>query len=258
MLTYPEIHPEIFRVGPVAVRWYGLMYLIGFVAAWWLGRRRAARPDSGWTAMDVEDLIFYGVVGVILGGRLGYVTVYGIENFLDDPLYLFRIWEGGMSFHGGLVGVLAAMWLFARRRSWNYFKVADFMAPLVPVGLGFGRVGNFINNELWGRETDVPWAFVVDGTARHPSQLYEAGLEGLVMFTVLWLYTSRPRPLMAASGLFMLLYGTFRFAIEFVRIPDEHLGYLALDWLTMGQILSAPMIIIGILWLSLAYTRERT
>ena len=150
------------------------------------------------------------------------------------------------------------MWLFARRRSWNYFKVADFMAPLVPVGLGFGRVGNFINNELWGRETDVPWAFVVDGTARHPSQLYEAGLEGLVMFTVLWLYTSRPRPLMAASGLFMLLYGTFRFAIEFVRIPDEHLGYLALDWLTMGQILSAPMIIIGILWLSLAYTRERT
>ncbi len=258
MLTYPDIHPEIFRVGPVAVRWYGLMYLIGFVAAWWLGRRRAARPDSGWTAMDVEDLIFYGVVGVILGGRLGYVMVYGIEYFLDDPLYLFRIWEGGMSFHGGLVGVLAAMGLFARRRNWNYFKVADFMAPLVPIGLGFGRVGNFINNELWGRETDLPWAFVVDGTARHPSQLYEAGLEGVVMFTVLWLYTSRRRPTMAASGLFMLLYGTFRFVVEFVRIPDEHLGYLALDWLTMGQILSTPMIIIGIFWLWLAYSRERT
>lgn len=258
MLTYPDIHPEIFRVGPVAVRWYGLMYLIGFVAAWWLGRRRAARPDSGWTAMDVEDLIFYGVVGVILGGRLGYVMVYGIEFFLDDPLYLFRIWEGGMSFHGGLVGVLAAMWLFARRRAWSYFKVSDFMAPLVPIGLGFGRVGNFINNELWGNETDVPWAFVVDGTARHPSQLYEAGLEGIVMFTVLWLYTSRPRPLMAASGLFMLLYGTFRFSVEFVRIPDAHLGYLALDWLTMGQILSAPMIIIGILWLWLAYSRAKT
>ncbi len=264
MIQYPDISPEIFQIpeifgiGPIVVRWYGLMYLIGFVAAWWLGRKRAARPNSGWTEVDVEDLIFYGVVGVIVGGRLGYVFVYGLSDFLDDPRYLYRIWQGGMSFHGGLAGVLVAMWLFARRRGWPYFKVADFMAPLVPLGLGAGRIGNFINNELWGKVTDVPWAFVVNGVARHPSQLYEAFLEGFVMFAVLWAYTSRPRPLMAASGVFMILYGIFRFAVEFVRTPDQHLGvqgYLASDWLTMGQILSAPMIVVGVVWLWLAYNR---
>ena len=263
MLTYPEIDPIIFEIGPfgsigpIAVRWYGLMYVIGFIAGWWLAKKRASRPDSPITAEQVDDLVFYVMLGVILGGRVGYAFVYGWSELTSDPFYLFRITEGGMSFHGGLAGVLLAMWLFGRKHGHTMWRMTDFMAPFVPIGLGTGRIGNFINGELWGKPTDLPWAFNINGVGLHPTQLYEALLEGLVLFVILWVYSSKPRPYMAVSGLFLLLYGVFRFAVEFWRIPDAHLGYLWLDWVTMGQILSAPMIIIGAVMLFMAYRRPQ-
>ena len=253
MLNYPEIDPIIFSLGPLKIRWYGLMYVVGFLLGWWLARRRCGRPDSPVTATQVDDLVFYVMLGVILGGRIGYVFVYGWDQFVADPLYLVRITEGGMSFHGGLAGVLLAMWLYGRKLGRTMWQMTDFVAPFVPLGLGFGRIGNFINGELWGKPTDVPWAFVVNGQALHPSQLYEAILEGFVLFAILWFYSSKPRPYMAVSGLFLLLYGMFRFFIEFYRVPDAHLNYLALGWVTMGQILSAPMIAIGAFMLVYAY-----
>ena len=259
MIPYPHIDPVIVEIGPLAVRWYGLMYLLGFGAGWWLGRRRAREPGSGWTTEQIDDLVFYGALGVILGGRIGYILFYDFASWLDDPLLLLRIWEGGMSFHGGLLGVLVALWLYGRKIGRGFFAVTDFVAPLVPPGLGAGRVGNFINGELWGKETNVPWGFVVDGVGRHASMLYEALLEGLVLFVILWLYSARRPPRMAVSGAFALGYGVFRFAIEFVRVPDQHLGdggYLAFGWLTMGQVLSAPLILVGILLLALAYGRR--
>ena len=256
MLNYPEIDPIIFSLGPLKIRWYGLMYVVGFLLGWWLARRRCGRPDSPVTATQVDDLVFYVMLGVILGGRIGYVFVYGWDQFVADPLYLVRITEGGMSFHGGLAGVLLAMWLYGRKLGRTMWQMTDFVAPFVPLGLGFGRIGNFINGELWGKPTDVPWAFVVNGQALHPSQLYEAILEGFVLFAILWFYSSKPRPYMAVSGLFLLLYGMFRFFIEFYRVPDAHLNYLALGWVTMGQILSAPMIAIGAFMLVLAYRRS--
>jgi phosphatidylglycerol:prolipoprotein diacylglycerol transferase len=249
MLTYPDIDPIIFSIGPLAIRWYGLMYVIGFVGAWFLAVRRARESWSLIKPNQVDDLIFYAMIGVIVGGRVGYSLVYGWELWLDDPLYVFKITQGGMSFHGGLVGVIIAMWWFGRRIGLSMLQVTDFVAPLVPVGLGAGRVGNFINGELWGRPTDVPWAFNVDGQVLHPSQLYEALLEGLVLFVILWFYSARPRPTAAVSGMFLLGYGVFRFYVEFYRVPDADLGYLALGWLTMGQILSAPMIIFGVILL---------
>ncbi|MCO6413400.1 MAG: prolipoprotein diacylglyceryl transferase [Thiogranum sp.] len=258
MLTYPNIDPVAVSFGPVAIHWYGLMYLIGFVASWWLGVVRARKPDSGWKADEIGDLIFYGALGVIIGGRVGYILFYNFGLFIDDPLLLFRVWQGGMSFHGGLLGVLVAMWLYGRKTGRTFFQVTDFIAPFVPVGLGAGRIGNFINGELWGAPTDLPWGMVfpfVDAQPRHPSMLYEALLEGLVLFVILWLYSSRPRPTRAVSGLFLLGYGVFRFAVEFVRLPDAHIGYLAVGWLTMGHVLSAPMILFGILLLVLAYKR---
>lgn len=262
MLVHPEIDPVILQVGPLAVRWYGLMYLIGFVGGWWLGRYRARQGNSVLTEEAVNDLVFYVAMGVVLGGRIGYTLFYNLPGFLSDPFSLLRIWEGGMSFHGGLLGVLVAMGLFARRQGLTFFQVTDFIAPLVPIGLGAGRIGNFINGELWGRTTDLPWGMVFRGYGagempRHPSQLYEAFLEGLVLFAVLWIYSAKPRPTMAVSGLFLLLYGVFRFAVEFVREPDLHLGFLALDWLTMGQLLSTPMILFGMLFLWMAYRRDR-
>lgn len=253
-MTYPEISPIIFQIGPVAVRWYGVMYLIGFAFCYWLLRRRARALES-WSVKDVEDLIFFGAVGVIVGGRLGYVFLYQLPTFLDDPLYLFRLTQGGMSFHGGLIGVLVAIGWFARSRARAYFDVADFLVPGVPLGLLFGRIGNFINGELWGKPTTVAWGFDVNGQRLHASQLYEAFLEGLVLFVVLWIFTSRSRPRMAASGLFLMLYGLFRFTVEFVRVPDAHLNYLAFDWLTMGQVLSTPMILAGAAMLVIAYRR---
>jgi phosphatidylglycerol:prolipoprotein diacylglycerol transferase len=232
------------------------MYLVGFVAAWGLARLRAARPGSTWKASEVDDLIFYAMLGVILGGRIGYVLIYGLGYWADDPWYPIKIWEGGMAFHGGLLGVVVAIALFARSRGKRIADVFDFTAPLPGIGLFAGRIGNFINGELWGRETTVPWGFRVDGEVRHASQLYEAFLEGIVLFAVLWWFTSRPRPRLAPSGLFLVLYGSARFLIEFVRVPDEQLGYLAGDWLTMGQVLSLPMILAGVALLVFAYRRR--
>ena len=253
MFPYPEFDPVAVQIGPLAVRWYGITYLVGFAAAWYLGRRRAARADSPVTPLQVDDLIFYGALGIILGGRIGYMLFYGFDQLADNPLNIFRVWEGGMSFHGGFLGVLGAMWLYARRLGRGFFQLTDFIAPLVPIGLGAGRIGNFINGELWGAPTTVPWAFIVDGEARHPSQLYEAGLEGLALFLILWVYSARPRPVMSVSALFLIGYGVFRFAVEFVRLPDAHLGYLAFGWLTMGQVLTLPMLVLGCLLLWLAY-----
>ena len=257
MLTYPEIDPIIFSIGPVAVRWYGLMYVIGFIIAWQLAARRAKTSWSIIRPRQVDDLIFYGMLGVIVGGRLGYALFYGTDQLLSDPLYLVRITEGGMSFHGGLAGVMIAMTLYARRRlGVSAWGVIDFVAPVVPLGLFFGRVGNFINGELWGKPTDLPWGFKVDGIVRHPSMLYEAVLEGLVLFIVLWTFSKKERPYMSVSGLFLIGYGVFRFLVEFVRVPDRHLGYLAFDWLTMGQILTLPMIFGGALLMFLAYRKR--
>lgn len=260
MLIHPDFDPIAFSIGPLAVRWYGLTYLFGFAAAWLLGRYRATKPGSGWTAEEVSDLIFFGVWGVFLGGRIGYVVFYNFDAFLQNPIMLLRVWEGGMSFHGGLIGVLIAFVFFARKTQRTFFQVSDFLAPMVPVGLFFGRIGNFINGELWGRETTVPWGMVFSThgggeVARHPSQLYQAGLEGLVLFVLLWFYSSKQRPTMAVSGLFLAGYGVLRFIVEFFRQPDSHLGFIALDWLTMGQILSMPMILIGAGMMILAYRR---
>jgi phosphatidylglycerol---prolipoprotein diacylglyceryl transferase len=272
MLTYPDIDPVALTLGPLKIHWYGLMYLVGFAVFWALGRWRAGRPGSGWTAEMVDDVLFYGVVGVIVGGRLGYMIFYGFDQILANPLNLFKVWQGGMAFHGGLLGVLIAMWLFARRHGRRFFEVTDFIAPLVPVGLLAGRIGNFINAELWGRATDLPWGMRVPclrtpehcaglppeavwSPPLHPSQLYEAGLEGVVLFLILWTFSSRPRPTMAVSGLFLLCYGCFRILVELVRQPDAQLGYLAFGWLTMGQVLSLPMIAFGVLLLALARRR---
>ena len=253
MLTYPEIDPVIFAIGPLKIRWYGLMYVIGFVLAWWLAKRRCRRSDSPINGEQVDDLVFYAMLGVIIGGRVGYALVYGWDQLTSDPLYLFKITEGGMSFHGGLAGVLLAMWLHGRKLGHTIWRMTDFVAPLVPLGLGFGRIGNFINAELWGKPTDAAWGIVYQGVKRHPSQLYEAFLEGLVLFTILWLFSARPRPYMAVSGMFLFWYGCFRFIIEFYRLPDADIGYLAFGWLTMGQVLSTPMIAAGALMLYLAY-----
>ena len=253
MLQYPGFNRIAFEIGPIKVHWYGIMYLLGFAGAWWLARMRASRPGSTWKPNEVDDLIFYTMMGVILGGRVGYVLFYGLGFWLKDPWYPFRIWDGGMSFHGGMLGVIVAMSLFAWRRGRNVADVYDFTVPLPALGLFFGRIGNFINGELWGKPTTVPWGFKVNGEIRHPSQLYEACLEGLVLFTILWWFTSRPRPRLAPSGLFLVMYGLSRFLIEFVRVPDEHIGYLAGGWLTMGQVLSVPMIVAGVALLSYAY-----
>jgi len=257
MIAYPDIDPVIFSIGAVKIRWYGLMYVIGFLFAWWLARRRAEADHSSIkNAQQADDLIFYGMLGVILGGRIGHALFYSSTSFADDPLYLFKIWEGGMSFHGGLLGVLVAMWWFGRKINLTMWQVTDFIAPMVPLGLGFGRIGNFINGELWGKPTDSAWGVLYQGQVLHASQLYEAVLEGFMLFAILWWYSSKRRPYMAVSGLFLLLYGGFRFVIEFVRVPDAHIGYLAADWVTMGQVLSAPMILIGATMLVIAYGRK--
>lgn len=251
MLTYPSIDPVAFHIGPVKVHWYGLMYLIGFLGAWLLASFRSKRYHLGWSEDELSDLIFYGALGAVLGGRLGYMLFYNTAELLSNPLDVFKIWQGGMSFHGGLLGVIAALWLFGRKYQRSFWEVADFTAPLVPLGLGAGRLGNFINGELWGRVTDVPWAMVfpqVDGEPRHPSQLYEFGLEGVFLFILVWVYAAKPRHLGAVSGVFLMGYALSRIFVEFFRTPDVQLGYLALGWLTMGQLLSLPMLFLGF-WL---------
>jgi len=257
MLKYPQIDPVAVSIGPLKVHWYGLMYLIGFATAWFLGTRRATKPWSPIKPEQMGDLIFYCAMGVVLGGRFGYVFFYNFDRFLDDPLWLFMVWEGGMSFHGGLIGVILAMFWFGRQLGRTFFEISDFVAPLVPVGLGMGRLGNFIGGELWGRQTDVAWAMIFprdpEQLLRHPSQLYQFALEGVALFAVLWWFSSRQRPKMAISGLFLLCYGAFRIIVEFFRQPDEHLGYLAWNWLTMGQLLSLPMVIIGVAMMVWAY-----
>ena len=249
MLVHPQFDPVAIHLGPLAVRWYGLMYLVGFALLWAVGRYAIkTRPHAVWTAQDLEDALFYGILGTIIGGRLGYVLFYKFGDYLLEPWRIFFVWEGGMSFHGGFLGVIIALWWYARSHRQSWLAITDFIAPLVPLGLGAGRLGNFINGELWGRAASVPWAMVfpnVDRVPRHPSQLYEFALEGVVLFTVLWWYSAKPRPRGAVSAWFLIGYGVFRFAVEFTREPDNFLGLLALN-LSMGQWLSLPMILAGI------------
>ena len=249
MLVHPNFDPIAFSLGPLAVRWYGLMYLAGFAAGWWLGLSRISRGLAPITRQQFDDLLFLAVLGVILGGRLGYVLFYKPAYYAAHPLEIFAIWQGGMSFHGGLLGVMLAMAFAARRHGVDWLRVMDFVAPLVPLGLAAGRLGNFINGELWGRVTDLPWGMVFRGAGdapRHPSQLYQFALEGVALFVLLWWFSAKPRPRGQVSALFLAGYGAFRFVAELAREPDAFLGYLALG-LSMGQWLSVPMILGGAL-----------
>ena len=259
-MQYPEFDPVAFSIGPLfgsgplQVRWYGLMYLATFVIAWFGLRARAKAPWSLLKVEQVDDVVFYGALGTIIGGRVGYMLIYDFAALVANPLSLFSVWKGGMSFHGGLTGVLLAMWLYACHIRQPFFVLTDAIAPWSSLGIFLGRIGNFINGELWGKATspDAPWAVIYKGEARHASQLYEGFLEGLVLFTVLWVYGRKPRPTMATSGLFLMLYGVFRIAMEFVRVPDGGV-YLALGWVTKGQVLSVPMVLFGVLLLWLAF-----
>ncbi|MDP1604606.1 MAG: prolipoprotein diacylglyceryl transferase [Legionella sp.] len=251
MLVFPAIDPVALSIGPLKVHWYGLMYLIAFLLAWGLARWRVKHYKLDWTPEQVGDLIFYGALGVIIGGRLGYMLFYNTHQLLVSPWNLLKLWEGGMSFHGGLLGVAVAIFIFSAKFKKPYLEIGDFVAPLVPLGLAAGRAGNFINGELWGRVSDVPWAMVFPGAGyepRHPSQLYELGLEGIVLFIVVWWYASKPRPAGCVSAVFLIGYAISRLIIEFFREPDVQLGFVAFDWLTMGQLLSIPMLLGGI-WL---------
>jgi phosphatidylglycerol:prolipoprotein diacylglycerol transferase len=257
MFVHPHFDPIAFSLGPLAVRWYGLMYLIAFTLVLLLGRWRIAHGLTKLTARDLDDLLFFGMLGTILGGRLGYVIFYKAHHYLHNPLDIFKVWEGGMSFHGGLIGVICAMLWFAKRRGFTFWQIADFVAPLVPTGLAAGRMGNFINGELWGRPTDVPWAMIfplVDQQPRHPSQLYEVMGEGVLLFLLVWIFARKQRPEAAVSGVFLIGYGVARFCVEFTREPDDFLGTLALG-LSMGQWLSLPMVLFGIGILAWAYRR---
>jgi phosphatidylglycerol:prolipoprotein diacylglycerol transferase len=260
VLVHPNFNPIAFSIGPLSVRWYGLMYLVGFAMAYLLGRHRIKRAKSGRiTVAILDDVLFFVVLGVILGGRLGYVLFYKPEYYFHHPLEIFAVWQGGMSFHGGFLGVLLAIWYLSRKHGIRWLEMTDFVAPLIPLGLAAGRLGNFINGELYGRVTDVPWGMVFSSLGagpmpRHPSQLYEFALEGLTLFAILWVFTMRSRPVGAASGVFLIGYGVLRFVAEFFREPDDFLGFLALG-LTMGQWLSAPMIVIGVFLLAWSYRR---
>ena len=258
MLPYPEIDPVAIALGPVKVHWYGLAYLAGLAFAWWLAVRRSRLPGAAVQREQVDDLIFFGALGVVLGGRIGFNLFYGGDRMADDPTWLLRLWQGGMSFHGGMLGVILAMYIFARRRNIGVGALLDFVAPLVPVGLGLGRLGNFIGQELWGRPSDVPWAMIFPRDplqlARHPSQLYQFALEGVLLGVILLWFSSRPRPTWAVSGMFSLGYGCMRFAVEFFREPDQHIGFEALGWMTRGQLLCLPMMALGIFLLVYAYS----
>lgn len=259
MLHYPQFDPILLRLGPLQVHWYGVMYLLGFLAAYVLGCVRARRVGSVLTSAMMSDLIFYGAMGVVVGGRMGYVLFYQWHVLWHDPLLVFRIWQGGMSFHGGLLGVMLGMVLFARHHRVSWYALMDFVAPLVPIGLAAGRLGNFINGELWGRVSDVPWAMVFPHAGpwpRHPSQLYEMLAEGVLMFALLWWYSDKPRPEPSVSALFLILYGAIRFVLEFFRAPDPQLGLVLFDRFSMGQVLSLPMVLCGLVIFVLANRRR--
>ena len=268
MFNHPNFNPNALEIGPFSIKWYGLMYLIGFALAYWLARRRTrANPNSAFTTTAVDDMLFYAVIGVILGGRLGYIIFYKPLYYLQNPLEILQVWAGGMSFHGGFLGVLIGVWLALRKHDLSqpgdpnkftpWLRAMDFIAPLVPPGLAAGRVGNFINGELYGRVTDGPWGMLfhsygAGSLPRHPSQLYQFALEGVALFVILWIYSSRPRPTAAVSAVFLIGYGVFRFAAEFFREPDDFLGLLAFK-MSMGQWLSVPMILGGLALLRWAY-----
>jgi phosphatidylglycerol:prolipoprotein diacylglycerol transferase len=257
MLVHPQFNPIALQIGPIAIHWYGLTYLVAFGLFVWLGAKRVKLPqyaEAGWTRRDIEDLLFFGVLGVVIGGRLGYVLFYKPEYYVAHPLEIFAVWKGGMAFHGGLLGVLAAMALFARNRGRPFLEVTDLIAPCVPTGLAMGRIGNFINGELWGRAADasLPWAMIFpqSGTniPRHPSELYQFAMEGVMLFVILWIYAKKPRGLGQVSGAFLIGYGVFRFIAEYFREPDAFLGLLALGF-SMGQWLCVPMVVAGLaLW----------
>lgn len=264
MLVYPQIDPVAVHLGPLQVHWYGIMYLCAFAIAFALGKYRARHlPQWQQDPEQIADLIFYAAMGVILGGRLGYVFFYSFDQLLADPRWIYQVWKGGMSFHGGFLGVMIAMLLYCRRYKLTFWGVMDFVAPLVPLGILCGRMGNFISGELWGRrvvDPNYPLAMIfprADDYPRHPSQLYEGFLEGIVLFTILWWFSSRPRPEKATAGLFALGYGCARFFVEFFREPDADKGFIAFGWLTMGQLLSTPLIIVGLVLLVLAYFRRQ-
>ncbi len=254
MLIFPNFNPVAFSLGPLDVRWYGLMYLLGFCMAWLLATWRIKRYHLTWSSEDVGDLIFFVALGVVIGGRLGYLVFYKTSALLYHPLFIFKLWEGGMSFHGGLIGVLLSLYFFSRKKHKSFLDVLDFTAPLVPLGLAAGRLGNFINGELWGRTTDLPWGMIfpeIDFQPRHPSQLYELTLEGILLFVIIWIYARKKRPTGHVSALFLISYALLRIFAECFREPDVQHGYLAFGWLTEGQVLSIPMLIFGFyLWWS--------
>ncbi len=258
-MVYPEIDPVAFHVFSWPVYWYGLMYLVGFIGGWAVLSLRLRSSPRGFTQDQLSDIVFYAAMGAIIGGRLGYVLFYDWEKFAANPALIVQTWKGGMSFHGGLLGVLVGMVLCKIKMHKPFLALTDLIAPAVPIGLGAGRIGNFINGELWGKVTDMPWGMVfptADGSPRHPSQLYEFALEGVAMFIILWLFSRKPRPLGAVSGLFAVCYGVFRFIVEFFRVPDVQIGYIAFGWLTKGQLLSLPLILVGLLLLLSAYKKK--
>jgi phosphatidylglycerol:prolipoprotein diacylglycerol transferase len=259
MFYYPQINPVAFSLGPLHVHWYGLMYLLSFLFGWLLALYRAKKLNLDFSSDQITDLLFYVAIGVVVGGRVGYILFYDFTTFIHHPLFLFEVWDGGMSFHGGMIGVclMCAWWCYKQKK--NIFDVGDFICPIIPIGLAAGRFGNFINGELCGRITNMPWGVIypnVDQFPRHPSVLYELFLEGILLFIILWCYASKRRPRMAVTGLFFLLYGCFRIFCEFFRQPDQQLGFIAFDWLTRGIELSLPMVLFGVVLLFLAYRRR--
>ena len=249
-MKYFVIDPVILDLGFVKIYWYGVMYLFAFLSAYLLARYRAKSSEK-WNSSNIDDLIFYGALGVVLGGRVGYLLFYNFTSFISNPLIFFNFQNGGMSFHGGFIGILIAALLFNKNSKFSFFETTDFIAPLIPIGLAFGRIGNYINGELWGKVTSSAFGVYAPDQSgiwaqRYPTQLYEALLEGVILFFILWFFSKKNRPLMATSALFSIFYGIFRFIIEFIRVPDSHIGYLAFEWLTLGQLLSFPMVLVGL------------
>lgn len=256
MLIYPRINPVALHLGALKIHWYGLMYLLSFILGWFLMNYRARKFQLDWSGDKIADLVFYIAIGVLLGGRIGYMIFYDFPGFIHAPWIIIKVWDGGMSFHGGLLGVILMTWLWSRKQKKHFWDIGDFIAPIIPVGLAAGRIGNFLQGELWGKVTNVPWAMVypqAGSLPRHPSEIYEFLLEGVLLFIILWGYSAKPKPRMAVSAMFLLSYGVLRFFAEFFRMPDPQYGYLAFGWLTMGQVLSLPMVVVGMVLLVVAY-----